>query len=271
MQAEGYIYILFNPAYRANQYKIGMTTKTPERRATEISASTGVPHPFEVLYERRVVDCQKAERLVHQRLAAWRGSTDREFFVLPLKDAVGALNDIAAEVGLLEEDKHSTATGDPVVATEPVAGEVDLTPHLTAARRTSKMGAQAKSAPITAVNFEDHIAYTDVIRQPILRQLRQDIIAMDDRLAAGESVTLARRIRYKIPGGKIFIEIKVQRSAVLVRLTETPVADTSGVVRKIPESHGWGDLKDEFRLTSVSEVEYVLQFVRAAYQIAVSR
>lgn len=39
---EGYIYILFNPTHRANQFKIGRTTKKPELRAREISSGTGV-------------------------------------------------------------------------------------------------------------------------------------------------------------------------------------------------------------------------------------
>jgi hypothetical protein len=38
---EGYIYILFNRAYQSDYYKIGMTTKTPQERALDISGATG--------------------------------------------------------------------------------------------------------------------------------------------------------------------------------------------------------------------------------------
>src|ERR1700675_1066802 len=86
--AEGYIYILLKRAFQNDHYKIGMTTKTPEDRAREISNATGVPRAFEVLYEQRVIDCQRAERVLHQRLHQYRSGSNREFFQLPLKTAI---------------------------------------------------------------------------------------------------------------------------------------------------------------------------------------
>jgi predicted transport protein len=121
------------------------------------------------------------------------------------------------------------------------------------------------------ISFEDHVTYTDAVRRPLLRQLRHDIVALDDRLRSGETVTTAQRIVYKIPGGKNFIEIKVQRGAILVRLIETGVHDTRRAVRKIPETHGWGDLKEEIRISDASDAKYALQFIKAAYQIAGAR
>ena len=47
--AEGYTYILLNRAFQNDHYKIGMTTKTPEERARELSSATGIPRDFEVL------------------------------------------------------------------------------------------------------------------------------------------------------------------------------------------------------------------------------
>ena len=44
--AEGFIYILLNRAFQNDHYKIGMTTKTPDERAREISNATGVPRAF---------------------------------------------------------------------------------------------------------------------------------------------------------------------------------------------------------------------------------
>ena len=88
--AEGYIYILLNRAFQDDHYKNGMTTKTPEERARELSSATGIPRDFEVLYEQRVTDCEHAERLLHRRLCQYR-STGKEFFQMPLKAAVKAL------------------------------------------------------------------------------------------------------------------------------------------------------------------------------------
>jgi hypothetical protein len=41
--AEGFIYILLNRAFQNDRYKIGMTTKTPEERARELSSATDTP------------------------------------------------------------------------------------------------------------------------------------------------------------------------------------------------------------------------------------
>jgi predicted transport protein len=122
-----------------------------------------------------------------------------------------------------------------------------------------------------SITFEDHFAYTDADRQPLLRQIRQYIISLDDRLRRGETVTARQRIAYKIPGDKNFIEIKVQRADILIRLIETNVQDHRKMVRKIPESHGWGDLKDEYRISDSVDAEYALQFIEAAYRIVAGR
>lgn len=100
--SEGYIYILFNPAFRSSQLKIGKTTKTPVERAKELSAATGVPEPFEVLYHEQVIDCHAAESLMHSALHASRTPSGKEFFVVELKDAIRALTEIADQVGRVE-------------------------------------------------------------------------------------------------------------------------------------------------------------------------
>src|SRR5665213_2339470 len=97
--AEGYIYILFNRVFQNDHYKIGMTTKTPEERARELSGATGVPRAFEVLYEQKVTDCHRAERLLHQRLHQYRSADNREFFQISIKAAIKAVEDVADEIG----------------------------------------------------------------------------------------------------------------------------------------------------------------------------
>jgi len=94
----GSVYILLNstmPGY----LKIGMTTSTPEERARELSQATGVAVPYSVAFAEEVINCEAAESLIHARLAAYRVNNRREFFHLPLRDAIRELSEIAEAVG----------------------------------------------------------------------------------------------------------------------------------------------------------------------------
>ena len=95
---EGYIYILQN-ASLDGYLKIGMTTRTPRERAHELSQGSGVVVHFNVAYSERVVDCDMAEKMVHSRLNKFRVTGRREFFYLPVQDAIHELREIAVEVG----------------------------------------------------------------------------------------------------------------------------------------------------------------------------
>jgi len=99
MMSEGYIYILFNRSLRNDFYKIGKTTRTPEQRAQELSSATGVPEDFEILYKKKVADCDWAEQLVHERLEIYRTSTSSEFFEVPSEIAIYAIEEVANAVG----------------------------------------------------------------------------------------------------------------------------------------------------------------------------
>ncbi|MFQ5732261.1 MAG: GIY-YIG nuclease family protein [Planctomycetaceae bacterium] len=92
---QGFVYILTNPAMNPDFLKIGMTTRTPEQRASEISNGTGVVCAFQVAYEEPVDDCHAIERILHERLARYRMQTNREFFCLPLKDAIRIVRELA--------------------------------------------------------------------------------------------------------------------------------------------------------------------------------
>lgn len=70
--ARGYIYILLNPAF-TNYVKIGRTIKDPHLRAKEISVGTGVPAPFQVVWDTIVNNCDQVERMIHQELSNYRG------------------------------------------------------------------------------------------------------------------------------------------------------------------------------------------------------
>jgi hypothetical protein len=89
----GYIYILTNPSIK-RMVKIGRTMRPPEERAAELSKHTGLPTAFSVAYHERVSDCDLVENLVHEKLNAFRVSEDREFFKMPLKEAIQIVAEI---------------------------------------------------------------------------------------------------------------------------------------------------------------------------------
>jgi hypothetical protein len=92
----GTLYILIN-ASMPNLVKIGKTTKSAVERARELSSATGVATPFHVAYELPVSDCDVAERLLHERLASRRISSDREFFAIDVREAIERLRQLGAE------------------------------------------------------------------------------------------------------------------------------------------------------------------------------
>jgi hypothetical protein len=92
MKESGYVYVLMNPSL-VGMVKIGKTTRDVEERAKELSASTGVPTPFTVVYDAYFEDCDAAEMYVHTLLSekGFRVSEHREFFEIPIKDAIDAV------------------------------------------------------------------------------------------------------------------------------------------------------------------------------------
>lgn len=92
--ATGFVYILLNPAF-PDYVKIGLTLKSAEERARELR-TTGVPAAFIVIYDELVSDCRAVERKVHQRFHGYRVENDREFFRVPVKEAIRVLREEAA-------------------------------------------------------------------------------------------------------------------------------------------------------------------------------
>jgi hypothetical protein len=83
----GYIYILKNSAYIADLVKIGCTKKGANIRAKELY-TTGVPEPFHVVYIEDVTDYRKVEKMIHKSLDNYRYNKQREFFKLPIQEAI---------------------------------------------------------------------------------------------------------------------------------------------------------------------------------------
>lgn len=90
----GYVYILKNEAM-PGLIKIGYTTRTVEERANELyEGITGVPMPFEIVYEYSCEEPQKLEREMHKKLTAHRINENREFFKYSADDAFQLLQEL---------------------------------------------------------------------------------------------------------------------------------------------------------------------------------
>ncbi len=85
----GYVYVLFNQSM-PNYVKIGMTTRSVNERAKELS-KTGVPGKWEVYFSIFVPSCEQVEKLVHKHLKKVRYSSNREFFNISLVKAEHAV------------------------------------------------------------------------------------------------------------------------------------------------------------------------------------
>lgn len=79
MSKSGFVYVLTN-AHMPGVFKLGCTERSPHDRAAELSMSTGVPAPFEVLCYVECNDFQKVERHMHELLSTHRVNSAREFF-----------------------------------------------------------------------------------------------------------------------------------------------------------------------------------------------
>lgn len=99
----GYIYILHNPSLRDDYLKIGITTRSPQERAAELSAKTGVAQPYVAVYQRWVMNPDNAEAKIHTYLDRYRINKKREFFQLPLEEAIRVVRRIADKEAQIEQ------------------------------------------------------------------------------------------------------------------------------------------------------------------------
>lgn len=85
----GYLYLLINRSM-PGLVKIGRTSRAPVDRISELSSATGVPTPFELVYDVLVPDAAAAERAIHDALSTQghRTSPNREFFEAPIHEVV---------------------------------------------------------------------------------------------------------------------------------------------------------------------------------------
>jgi T5orf172 domain/Domain of unknown function (DUF4268) len=101
----GYVYVMTNPAM-PGLVKIGSTASTPDERARQLSSSTGVPRPYQVVAFRPFDDELHAERELQAVFAEYRvKSSRREFYEVDVEQAREAL--FRLSVG---KDGQSTST-----------------------------------------------------------------------------------------------------------------------------------------------------------------
>src|ERR1700730_12846127 len=111
-------------------------------------------------------------------------------------------------------------------------------------------------------SFHDHYSYTDETRPPLLSRLRTEILKLDDRL--DERITAGQRIAYKKPGRNVFLEVKIQRQAIVLHMVDVP--DPDYILSEIPETHGWHQLSKRTKIKTETELELVLPLIKTAWR-----
>lgn len=105
------IYVLKNEAM-PGLVKIGLTTDSVEARISNLSATTGIPLPFECHFAAEIPegwDLVKIEKTLHQLFAEYRLNPKREFFKIEPEKVVLALS-----IGNFKEVTPGKADIDPI-------------------------------------------------------------------------------------------------------------------------------------------------------------
>ena len=103
VRAPEYVYVLVNKSV-PNMVKIGMTTNTPDERARQISAATGVATPWIPVYSLQCYRSDLLEEEVHQHFREHRVSSNREMFAIDSHTAQRVIEELGY--------KYSTALWD---------------------------------------------------------------------------------------------------------------------------------------------------------------
>lgn len=83
---DSWVYVLSNPTM-PGYLKIGFTDGTPEKRAEQLSRSTGVILPFKVEWAFHCYNAEALEKEIHRHLEGSRITGNREFFDVSLDEA----------------------------------------------------------------------------------------------------------------------------------------------------------------------------------------
>ena len=88
---DSWLYVLTNPTM-PGYVKIGFTGITPEKRAEQLSKSTGVALPFDVAWAFHCYNAEQLEKEVHRHLDGQRIAGNREFFDISVNEAKDIIN-----------------------------------------------------------------------------------------------------------------------------------------------------------------------------------
>ena len=91
----GWIYAARNPSFVDPVFKIGQSKVSPAQRVHQLSSSTSVYKPFELVYWVHVSDRDQAEGYAHQLLHQYRVNPAREFFQASVMEVARALDQAA--------------------------------------------------------------------------------------------------------------------------------------------------------------------------------
>ena len=89
-KGDQWVYVLSNPSM-PNFLKIGYTKNEPDVRAKQVGSSTGVALPFDLEWAFQCFNGEQLEKEVHKELESYRVSNNREFFDIPLNEAIEAI------------------------------------------------------------------------------------------------------------------------------------------------------------------------------------
>lgn len=104
-EGAGWIYIL-STREQPEVLKIGRTDRSVADRVREINSATGVLVPWAARRVYRVRNAQEAEAEIHRRLAEYRIRMDRQFFEMPIGQAVEII-----DAYLEEAEQRDRCTG----------------------------------------------------------------------------------------------------------------------------------------------------------------
>ena len=185
--SQGFVYIMINLSF-IDQVKIGLTKENSEKRASDLSKPTGVPTPFIVIYDELVSNCEAVEKMLHQRFAGYRVNKSREFFRIPIKEAIKGLQNEAKNfpIGDIEDSQ-----------------KVEILPQLEAIYK-NYLKPDIKSVKIIHL---DNVCFLETTRQTH-QNLRDEIIERIDLdfIVEGTNGSKFRLDKSAKENAKIFIE-----------------------------------------------------------------
>lgn len=95
-EGAGWIYLL-STREQPDILKIGRTDRSVAERVREINSATGVLVPWAARRSYRVRNASEAEAIIHRRLCEYRLRMDREFFKVPIRQAVEIIHEYLDE------------------------------------------------------------------------------------------------------------------------------------------------------------------------------